>query len=270
MDQLIHPSAIISPGAVLGRNVRVGAFAIIEHETQIGDDCIIEDAACVKAYTKIGAGSRIFRGAVLGHLPQDYKYKEDRSFVIIGKGNMIREFVTIHRGTERDSATVLGDNNMLMAYSHIGHNSRVGSNVIIANGSQISGHVEIEDRAFLSGLVAVHQFTRIGKFAMVGGCTKIVQDVPPFMTVDGNPAAIYGLNSVGLKRAGFSSEARMELKKALKELLVKSRPLKEVLSAVSERFRGSEDVRYLVDFIRSSKRGIVSCAINIASDSDEQ
>jgi len=270
MDKLIHPTAIVSPDAVLGKNVSVGAFAIIENDTEIGDDCIIEDAACVKANTKIGAGSRIYRGAVLGHLPQDYKYKEDRSFVVIGKGNMIREFVTIHRGTERDSATCIGDNNLLMAYSHIGHNSQVGSNVIIANGSQISGHVDIEDRAFISGLVAVHQFTRIGKFAMVGGCTKIVQDVPPFMTVDGNPAAIRGLNSIGLKRAGFSSAARMELKRALKELFVRNKPVKDVLAAVEERFGGSEEVRYLVDFIRSSKRGMVSCTINISSDSDEQ
>ena len=227
--------------------------AIIEDQVEIGPDCEIGAYAVIKQFTKIGARNRIFEHAVIGGEPQDLKFKGEQSYLEIGDDNVIREFCTLHRANGEGETTRVGSRNFFMVGVHIAHNCVIGDDNILANEVALAGHITLEDHVFVSNNVGAHQFVRMGRYAMVGGKSKIVQDVLPFFITDGFPARVRGVNSVGLRRAGFSEEARRALKDAYRTLFRSAIPVEEALDQLN-RF-DDENVRHLVSFIRGSKRG---------------
>ena len=252
----IHPTAIVDKKAKLADNVEVGPYAIIGPNVEIEKGTVIGPRANIEGYTTLGEGNRIFTGAVIGSAPQDLKYKGQKSFLKIGKNNTIREYVTMNSGTEEGTFTSVEDGNLFMAYSHVAHNCKVGNNCVIANAGTLAGHVTLEDKVVLGGFAGVHQFTRVGKMAIIGGCSKVVQDIPPFSTCDGNPARIYGLNLIGVRRAGMSQKAQAELKKAFKILFHSKLVLKNGIEKVKKEIASIEEVEYLLNFLKDSERGI--------------
>ena len=252
----IHPTAIVDKKAKLADDVEVGPYAIIGPNVEIGKGAVVGPAANIEGYTTLGEGSRIFTGAIIGSPPQDLKYKGEKSFLKIGKNNTIREYVTMNLGTEEGTATCVGDDNLFMAYSHVAHNCRVGNNCVIANAGTLAGHVTLEDKVVLGGFAGVHQFTRVGKMSIIGGCSKVVQDIPPFSTCDGNPARVYGLNLIGVRRTGMSQKAQAELKKAFKILFHSGLALKNGIAKVKKEIASMEEVEYLLNFLKDSERGI--------------
>lgn len=250
----VHPTAVISPGASCAADARVGPYAVIENDVAIGLGCEIGAHAVIKRFTTLGERNRVFEHAVLGGEPQDVKFKGEASRLIIGDDNIIREHVTIHRASGEGEVTRVGSRNFIMIGTHIAHNCEVGDDNIFANGAALAGHITIEDHVFLSSNVGCHQFVRIGRFAMVGGKSKIVQDVLPFFTTDGNPPSVRGLNSVGLRRAGFSSEQRRLLRATYQTLFFAGLPFEDALREVEQ--IKDEHVQHLVSFIRASHRGI--------------
>ena len=230
--------------------------AIIENNVEIGPDCEIGAYAIIKEFTRIGARNRIFEHVVLGGEPQDIKFKRERSYLEIGDDNLIREFCTFHRANGEDQVTKIGSRNFFMVGVHVAHNCVIGDDNIFANEVALAGHITIEDHVFLSNNVGVHQFVRMGRYAMVGGKSKIVQDVLPFFITDGNPARLRGVNSVGLRRAAFSEEARRALKDAYRALFRSPVPIQETLDQLAE--SDDENIIHLVNFIRESKRGFTT------------
>ena len=229
--------------------------AIIEDDVIIGPDCEIGAYAVIKRFTRIGARNRIFEHAVLGGEPQDLKFRGEQSFLEIGDDNVIREFCTLHRANGEGERTRIGSRNFFMVGVHIAHNCVIGDDNILANEVALAGHITLEDHVFISNNVGAHQFVRMGRYAMVGGKSKIVQDVLPFFITDGNPARVRGVNSVGLQRAGFSEDARRALKNAYKMLFRSKTPVAEVLEELAQ--VDNEHVAHLVSFIRGSKRGFI-------------
>ena len=260
MITLIHPTAVIHPNAQLHPSVKVGAYAVIGENVKVGRDTVIGPHVVIEGWTEIGDRNQIFPGVTIGTEPQDLKYTGAVSFVKIGDENLIREYVTINRATYEGEATILGNQNLLMAYSHMAHNCVIEDQVIIANGVALAGHVYIESQARISGVLGVHQFVRIGKLAMIGGMTRIVQDVPPFMIVEGNPARVRSLNSVGLKRADFTSEDLALLKKAFRIIYRSGYRLEEALQQL-ELLPDNPHLHHLIHFIRSAirsgRRGLI-------------
>jgi UDP-N-acetylglucosamine acyltransferase len=252
----IHPTAIVSPHAKLGEGIRVGPYAVIEDVTEIGDDCEIATHAVVKRFTRLGFRNRVFEHAVVGGEPQDVKFNGEKSFLKIGDDNLIREFCTLHRASGEGETTQIGSRNFFMVGVHVAHNCAIGDDNIFANGAALAGHIVVEDHVFLSNNVGAHQFVRMGRYAMVGGKSKIVQDVLPFMTTDGNPPAVRGLNTLGLRRAGFTDEERRALKNAYRVLFRSQLPLQAALNELEQ--TADKNVGHLVRFIRESKRGITS------------
>jgi UDP-N-acetylglucosamine acyltransferase len=250
---LIHPSAVVDPTARLGEGSFVGPFAVVEADVVLGDRCRIEAHAVIKRFTTMGSENHVCEGAVIGGLPQDLKYKGCDTYVRIGDRNVFREGVTIHRATDPGGATLIGNDNYLMAYAHVAHDCRLEDKIIMANNSALAGVIHVEDHAFISGGVMIHQFSQVGRYAMIGGKSKINRDVLPFFTTDGVPGRVKGLNLVGLKRAGFSVQELHDLKAAYRILLVAPGLLKEKLSKLRE-FE-SPHVQHLADFIERSKRG---------------
>lgn len=230
--------------------------AIIENDVEIGPDCEIGPYAVIKQFTRIGARNRIFEHAVIGGEPQDLKFKGERSFLEIGDDNVIREFCTLHRANGEGEITRIGSRNFFMVGVHIAHNCTIGNDNILANEVALAGHITLEDHVFISNNVGAHQFVRMGRYAMVGGKSKIVQDVLPFFITDGNPARVRGINSVGLRRAGFSEQARRALKDAYRALFRTALPVSEVLDQLG--VSDDENVRHLVSFIRGSQRGFTT------------
>jgi len=226
--------------------------AIIEENVEIGPDCEIGAYAVIKRYTRLGARNRVYEHAVLGGEPQDVKFLGERSFLEIGDDNLIREFCTLHRANGEDETTRIGSRNFLMVGVHVAHNCVIGDDNIFANEVALAGHIIVEDHVFISNNVGAHQFVRFGRHAMVGGKSKIVQDVLPFFITDGNPPRLRGVNSVGLRRAGFSESARRALKDAYRILFRSGMALQEALSQLEE----DENVSHLISFIRGSKRGV--------------
>lgn len=216
LKTLIHPTAVIHPLANLHPTVQIGPYAIIGENVKIGADTSIGAHVVIEGPTEIGVGNRIFAGAIIGSEPQDLKYKGGESWVKIGNYNQIREYVTINRATGEDEVTQLGDHNLLMAYAHVAHNCIIENEVIIANSVALAGHIHIESKARISGVLGVHQFVHIGSLAMVGGMSRIERDVPPFAIVEGNPARVRSLNLIGLQRSGLSTEDLSQLKKAFR------------------------------------------------------
>lgn len=253
---MIHPSALVDPDARLGEGVSVGPYAVIEGGTEIGPGCTIAAHAVIKRYTRMGARNRVAEFAVIGGEPQDFKFKDCASHVVIGEGNRIGEGVTIHRSNHEGGETRLGDDNFLMAMSHVAHDCRLGHGVILANGALLGGHVEVGDRAFISGAVTVHQYCRIGRLAMVAASARVNQDCLPFMIADGNPARTRALNLVGLRRAGVDMADIAALRRALHRL--RTLPAQAELLAALEA-DASAAVRELAAFIRTAKRGYAHC-----------
>jgi len=256
MAKFIHPTAIVSPEAELADGVEIGPYSIIGENVTIGEDTKIGSGVSIQGWTKIGKRCCIFQGAVIGTPAQDVHYKGGKSSVEIGDDNLIREYVTIHRGTGEESITHIGNNNFIMAYSHIAHNCWVGNRVVIANMGTLAGYVRVEDKVVIGGLAAVHQYVRIGTCAMIGGCTKVIKDIPPFTLANGNPASLWGLNVVGLRRAGFSARTRRYLSKAYKILFRSGLNTSQALKKIENELEGIPEIEYLCNFIRSSKRGI--------------
>ncbi len=252
---MIHPTAIINSGAKIASDVEIGPYTVIDGNVKIALGTKIASFCTITGYTEIGKNNSIFSNTVLGSIPQDLKYKGEKSCLVIGDGNKIREFITMNPGTGEGGKTEIGNNNLIMAYAHIAHDCVVGNNVIIANVGTLAGHVEIEDGAILGGLAAIHQFVKVGRLAIIGGGSKVTQDIPPFSMCDGHPAKIRGLNIEGLKRAGYSAEERMILKKAFKILFLSKHPLSNAIEVASKECK-SKDVDLLLNFMAESKRGI--------------
>lgn len=260
----IHSTAIVSPQANLGADVSVGPYAVIEGDVEIGDNCEIASHAVIKCFTRIGARNRIFEHAVLGGEPQDVKFAGERSYLHIGNDNLIREYCTLHRASGEAQVTTVGSRNFFMVGVHIAHNCSIGDDNIFANEVALAGHIVVEDHVFLSNNVGAHQFVRMGRYAMVGGKSKIVQDVLPFFITDGNPPRVRGVNSVGLRRAGFSAASRRALKEAYRILFRTKTPLEGAINDL-ESWR-DENVVHLVSFIRSSRRGFTRAVNDAASE----
>lgn len=254
MSNTIHPTALVSAKAQLGKDNNIGAFVVIEDDVIIGDNNTLLSGVVLKSGTRIENGNKIHENAVISGLPQDLGFDEKApSFVKIGSKNTLREFVTIHRASQENKATSLGDENYLMAQVHIGHDCELDNNVIIAPSTGLGGFVSVEDKAFISGGVMVHQFVHIGSLAMLGGNAKITQDVLPYMICDGNPAHISGLNKVGLRRAGFKMEDIRALKKAYQLIFNNDSKLEQRLNSLSQ--QNDTFAQHLTSFIQSSKRG---------------
>ncbi len=267
----IHPTALVSKKAQLAEGVQVGPYAIIEDNVSIGANTRIGAFCVIKGHTTIGKNNEIFTGAVIGEKPQDLKYKGEKSYLEIGDHNTIREYCTVNLGTGEGGKTVLGSHNLLMANAHVAHDCQVGSHCILVNCGTLGGHVVMEDYAMISGLAAVHQFVRLGAHSIVGGCSKAVQDIPPYSTCDGHPARIFGLNLIGLRRHGVPVESIKALKKAYRVLFNSGIPVKKAIEEIEPSLRSNKDVQYLIDFILNSPRGIArSCRIENASDEETE
>jgi UDP-N-acetylglucosamine acyltransferase len=251
----VHPHAVVSPRAELGRNVSIGPFCVIEPDVVLGDGCILEARVSVKSGTTLGPDNHVFEGAVLGGVPQHLRAPSELGRLVIGTGNTIRENVTIHRGLRAGGDTLVGDNNLLMVGCHVAHDCHLGNQIIIANSANLAGHVVIEDRAYLSGAVGIHQFCRIGRLAMVGGHSRIVKDVPPFVTIDGGSGYVVGLNLIGLKRAGMTADDLTQLKAAYRLIYRSGFKWTEILERLRRDFSTGVAAAYNV-FFAGGSRGI--------------
>jgi len=252
----IHSMAVIDKNAVVGKNNDIEPFVVIDGPVKIGNNNTIGPGTIITGNTVIGDNNQISGHVYIGNYPQDITYKGDDTYVRIGNNNIIREFTNIHRGTKTGTSTIIGDNNFLMVGAHIAHNCVLGNNIIMVNGASLGGYAAVYDHAFLSAYVIVHQFTRIGSYSICGFLTKITKDIPPYMMVDGNPSFVRGINIVGLKRKGFVPERREKIKAAYKILYRKEYSLSHSLQEL-RKMGGSEDIKLLIDFIESSKRGIL-------------
>ena len=250
----IHPLAVVSPGARLGAGVRIEAFATVEDDVELGDGCRVASGAALKPGVTAGACNEFGEHAVIGGAPQHVARPRDIGRVVIGDHNVFREHVTVHRALKPDVNTVVGNHNYVMASAHFGHDVTIGSHCIVANSALLGGHVTVEDRAFVSGAVAVHQFVRIGKLAMVGGHARVVQDVPPFMLLDGQSGCVVGLNNVGLRRSGHTPDDIVDLKAAYRVIYRRGLPWNEVLDTLRREFT-SGPVAHLRDFLGGGARG---------------
>jgi UDP-N-acetylglucosamine acyltransferase len=254
----VHPAAVVSPRAELAEGVRIGPYSIIGDRVRIGRDTTLESHVVVEGCTEIGERNRIHSFVSIGSAPQDVGYKGEETRVVIGNGNLIKEFVTINRATtKKDWVTIVGDDNYLMAYAHIAHDCRLGNKIIMSNVATLGGHTVIGDHANLGGLVAVHQFVRIGAYAFVGGKSGVDRDVPPFMIVAGERARLYGLNRRGLVRHGFSQEAIDGLKRAYRMLWRENRSFADGISRVRQEIPSFPQLEMLLSFFEGSKRGIL-------------
>ncbi len=237
-DCFISPNAVIGDNVVIGAGTKIGAFCVIEGNTKIGENC------------------EIFTGAVLGSKPQDLKYKGENNFLEVGDNNIIREYCTFNPGTGEGGKTVVGSGNLFMAYSHVAHDCNVGNNCVIANNGTLAGHVAIEDKVVVGGLTAIHQFVRVGTLSIIGGCSKVNQDIPPFSTCDGHPARVFGLNLIGLKRNNIPKESMQQLNHSFKILFNSGLSIKHALQKLEENKDLQNESAYLVNFIKNSQRGI--------------
>jgi len=249
------PTARVDPGAMIGPGTRIGEYCVIEQDATIGANCLLEPYVYVKRWTKLGDENEIAAGTVLGTDPLDKAFDGQRSYLRIGNKNKIREHYTISRGTQPESETRIGDGNFIMTSGHIAHNATLGDNIVVASCVLVAGHVEIESQAFISGGVVIHQFSKIGRLAMVGGNTRVNSDLPPFFLYSDFNAAAKGLNVVGLKRAGFSLEEIKRLKSAYRLLYREGLKREEALRRIESELP-SDHTRHLIEFVRRSKRGI--------------
>ncbi len=249
----IHPTAIVDPGAELGAGVRVAAYAVIRDHVWIGEGTRIGPHAVIEAWTTIGRDCLVSAGVILAGTPQDRHFQGERSYLRIGDRVTLREYVSISRATGEEAATVVGDDTQILAYSHAGHNCQIGRGVLITNACQLGGHVAVEDGAVLGGMVGILQFCRIGTLAMVGGYTRVVQDIPPYMLVSGNPARTVGVNRVGLERAGIAPASQEALRRAHRLLMRSHLDVTRALARIEAELPPAPEIRHLVEFIRGSQ-----------------
>lgn len=254
---MIHKTAIVSPNAEIGNEVTIGPYSVIGDNVSIGDRTIIGPHAVIEPYVSVGTDCRIFQFAAVGAEPQDLKFDGKESYVIIGNNTVVREFVTIHRGTsDGDGSTAIGDHNFLMAYTHVAHDCKIGNHVVMANNTTLAGHISIGNFATVGGLVAIHQYVNIGEYAFVGGKSAVVKDIPPYVIASGDRARLHGLNRVGLKRLGFSQESLTALKKAYRIIFRYGLTINEAIERVTAQIDPVPEVENLIAFIKASSRGI--------------
>jgi UDP-N-acetylglucosamine acyltransferase len=255
---MIHPTAIIDPAADIGEGVEIGPYTVVEGGVSIGEGTRIGPHVVIREGTQIGKRCHIFQFASVGEAPQAFAYRGEKTSLLIGDQNVIREFVTLHRGTPHGGGkTVIGHNNFIMAYSHVAHDCQIGNGVVMSNGATLAGHIMIEDHAIIGGLSAIHQFCRIGAHALISGLTGIAQDVPPYMLASGSRAKLFGLNIVGLKRFKFPEDTIKALKKAYRLIFRSGLTLEKALKQLGEdEISQLPEVQHLLQFIQKSKRGI--------------
>ena len=253
----IHPTAIIAPDADIAADVEIGAFAIIGEGCTIDSGCVIAPRATLERNVTLGRSVKVGIGTVLGGAPQDLKYAGEETTVEIDDGTVIREYVTINRGTAHSFKTTVGTNCLIMSYVHIGHDCRVGNSVILSNVVQLAGHVTIEDKAIISGVSAVHQFARIGRHSFIGGMSRVSKDIPPFLKAVGNPVKLYGLNTIGLQRSGMDEETIRELKRAYRLLFRSDLNVTQAIERAQTEIEPLPEVKELIRFVEASERGVV-------------
>lgn len=256
MTERIHPTALVDPSAGLGRDVEIGPFAIVGPGVVMGDGCRIGPRATLTRNVRLGNGVRVGDGSILGGDPQDLKYRGEESWLEIGDQVVVREFSTINRGTAQSGLTRIGAGSYLMSYVHVAHDCRVGNGAILANGVQLAGHVTVEDRANLSGLVAVHQFVTIGTLAFVGGCSRVSQDIPPYVMAVGNPVELYGLNTVGLQRAGLAPDTAAALKRLYRLFFNSGLNFSQAMDRARIELPPLPEVQRFLEFVARSERGV--------------
>jgi UDP-N-acetylglucosamine acyltransferase len=253
---MIHPSAVIHPKAKLGADCEIGPYCVIGEHVALGEKCRLHSHVVIDGHTKLGKRNEIFPFASIGLKTQDLKWKGGVTRTEIGDGNTFREYVTINSATGDGEVTRVGSHNHILAYCHIAHNCTLADKIIMSNVATLAGHVIVEDHAVIGGLAAIHQFCRIGKMAIIGGCSKVVQDVPPFMLADGNPAETRTVNKVGMERNGVSDEAQKALKLAYKVLFRAQLTIPNALAKIEKKLPSLPEIEHLVQFIRASERGI--------------
>lgn len=267
----IHPLAIVEPGAKLGKNVVVEAFAVVKGNVILKDDVVIKSHAYIDGNTTIGEGTIIWPGASIGTKTQDLKYRGEKTFVEIGKRCEIREYVTINSSCQENSTVRIGDECLLMAYCHVAHNCEIGNKVIMSNSAMLAGHVIVEDCARIGGMTPVHQFSRIGCYAMVGGFSGVLRDIPPYTVGGGFPYKFGGINIIGLKRHQFPLEVRVALSKAFKLTYRSGFHLEEALAQIESQVESLKEVKHWIEFCKTSKRGILGLeGVAKGNDSDEE
>jgi len=259
----IHPTAIVSSKASLAGDVIVGPYTIINDNVTVGSGTKIGSHCFIDGNTKIGKSCTIFTGSVIGSPPQDLKYKGEKSFLEIGDNNIIREYCTFNPSTGEGGRTIVGNDNLFMAYCHVAHDCKVGNSCVVANNGTLAGFVTIYDKAVIGGLVAIHQFVRVGAYSIIGGCSKVVQDIPPYSTCDGHPAKVYGLNLVGLKRSDIPRDSIKELSHAFDILFNTGLSVKNAVSELEKLNNPCAEIKHLLEFIKGTKRGIShSCRVS--------
>ena len=253
----IHPSAIINPKAQIGENVKVGPFVIIENDVVIGDGTEIKSSAVIKSGARIGKECRIFQSAVISEIPQDLKFSGEKTLLEIGDRTTVREFCTLNRGTSELGKSSIGNDCLLMAYVHVAHDCVIGDKTILANGVQLAGHVSIGYHVTIGGMTPIHQFCNVGDHAFVGGGYRVVQDVPPYILASGEPLKFAGVNNVGLRRRGFSSESRMNIKRVYKQIFYSAMNMSESIKEIKSNIKQTEEVKIILNFIENSNRGLI-------------
>ncbi|MFQ6615376.1 MAG: acyl-ACP--UDP-N-acetylglucosamine O-acyltransferase [Fidelibacterota bacterium] len=253
----IHPTAVVDSSSAIGSDVHIGAYTVIQAGVEIGEDTWIGNHATLCTGTHLGKRCKVMHGAVIGEIPQDLKFGGEDTRVVIGDDVTIREFITIHRGTKARGETEIGDQTYLMAYVHVAHDCFVGDHVILTNAVQLGGHAWVGPWATVGGMVAVHQFCRIGEHAYIGGGFRAVQDVPPYIVAAGEPLRFSGINSVGLKRRGFSDEARRNIKRAYRLIYQSSMNRGQALKEIESTLPQTREIQEIIAFVKSSKRGLI-------------
>jgi UDP-N-acetylglucosamine acyltransferase len=252
----IHPTAVVDPSAEVAPGCEIGPYCVIGPQVVLGESCRLHSHVVIGGHTVLGRDNEIFPFASIGLKTQDLKWQGGVTYTRIGEGNTFREYVTVNSATGEGEATQVGSHNHILAYSHIAHNVTLGNRVIMSNVATLAGHVVVEDAAVIGGLAAIHQFCRIGKLAIIGGCSKVVQDVPPFMMADGNPAVTRTINKVGMERNGISDQAQKALRQAFKLLFREGLAISNALARIQAEVAQLPEVRHLLEFVRTSERGI--------------
>ena len=255
-NETIHPTAIVDPGATMGEGTVIGPYCIVAAGVVLGPDCWLQHHVTLCGPTTAGARNKFYAYCSIGQQTQDLKYKSEPTYLEIGDENCFREFVTINRSTTGENKTRVGHRGNYLAYSHIGHDCDVGDAVIFSNNGTLAGHVQVGDHAVIGGLTAIHQFCRIGRFAITGGCSKIVQDIPPFMIADGNPAKVRGINLIGLERAGFPPENVKWIKEAFRLIYRSKYNTRQAIEAIRKELPLNAEIQQIIEFIEKSERGI--------------
>ena len=256
MEPQIHSTAVIDPSAVIHKNVTIGPYTVIGPNCEIGEGTEIGPHVVIDRNVKIGRNNKIYAFAALGGDPQDLKFQGEHSSVVIGDSNLIREYTTIHRATGEGCETHIGSFNMLQAYVHVAHNCCIGNHIVISSFSGLAGHVTIEDRATVGGMVGFHQFVKVGRNSMIGGMSRIVQDICPFVIVEGNPARVFGLNNVSMARNEISPEVKSDLKKAYRLIFRSGLKLVDAIAEMEQELHASEEIEDLLRFLRNCDRGL--------------